>query len=175
MIKPKILITGITGFVGLHLLEEIKKKKLEQQYDFRVLLRKPIILPNFIQIFKGDLRNLNVLHSALEESNIIIHLASILDSSNKNLQHVNIKSSANIINTMKQDSKIIFLSSITVNYQDKTKYSNSKLVVENLIKKTCKHYTIIRPSWIYGNNSRSFEKLLSLIKQSLFIPIIKNK
>ncbi|MBI5228639.1 NAD-dependent epimerase/dehydratase family protein [Candidatus Micrarchaeota archaeon] len=167
-----VFVTGATGFVGRHLLAAVIHKRLANKFNFILLSRREVPVNPDFQLVVADLCDEDVVRKQVRKSDVVIHLASVLDSSDKNLEKVNVDASLDILRSLKKGAKFIFLSSATVNYPIKTRYANSKLIVEKRIKESNINYTIIRPSWIYGNGSRSFEKLLNYAKNSRVIPVI---
>lgn len=164
----KILITGSTGFIGSHLIEKIH----DTGYQITLLVRNQEKIDNQYQIINADILDYNKYLTFIPEFDLIVHLAAILDSSNPLIESVNYKATQLIIENMRADSKIVFLSSATVKYPIKSLYAKSKLDAEKIIENSGKSYVIIRPSWIIGKNSPSFCKLIHMINKFPVIPIV---
>jgi nucleoside-diphosphate-sugar epimerase len=169
--KKTVFITGITGFVGQHLLEKIIKKNLSDKYDFVFLSRRNLYLGPRYKLLVADVNDIAVTEQ-VRKSDVVIHLVAAIYSEDSNLKKLNIDSAMNVIKNMKGGAKLIFTSSIVVNYPVETEYANSKRFIEKEIQNSGINYTIIRSAWIYGNKSKSFEKLLNYAKNSKIIPII---
>ena len=74
----RAFITGASGFIGSHLLEELLKK----DYDIRVLIhRRDIQKRKEVEYIRGDILDFNLLRNAFEHSDVVFHLAAALGSS----------------------------------------------------------------------------------------------
>jgi GDP-4-dehydro-6-deoxy-D-mannose reductase len=74
----KVLVTGISGFVGLHLTEFLLKKKFKVVGTVFEAAESLGGLEEKIEIFKGDLLDPNFARTAIKKTNpnLIFHLAS---------------------------------------------------------------------------------------------------
>jgi len=78
--NKKILITGGAGFIGSHLAEKLAKDNQIVIYDnFHRNALKYTKLPNHpqVKIIKGDILDIQRLNEAVDEVDIVIHLAAI--------------------------------------------------------------------------------------------------
>lgn len=161
-----ILVTGATGFIGRYLTGALSKT-----YPVRCLVRKNSDitgLRNFnVDIAYGDLLFKDSLWPALDEIDLIYHLAGEVYSRKKNDYYKgNILATHNLLEACKEKGtkRIIFLSSIGV-YKpmaDKTLlteeskcepitfYGKTKLDAEEMVKKYNIPWVIVRAPVIYG-------------------------
>jgi len=161
-----ILVTGATGFIGRYLTEALSKN-----FSVRCLVRKNrdiTSLRNFnVELILGDLLVKESLRSALDEIDLIYHLAGEVYSRHKNDYYKgNTLATHNLLETCKEKNikRIIFLSSIGVYKPSTTKnllteesecepitfYGRTKLDTEELIKKYNIPWVIVRAPVIYG-------------------------
>lgn len=141
--KFNILITGSSGFLGSHLIDFLKKKKI----IFTVLKTNEI----------KDLNKkfLNFSH--------LIHLGFRI-CNNKKVMSKNLFDIKILKKYLNNETKFIFVSTIGLqifkNSQNfnQNKYYYSKLECENFIKKSFHNYTILRLPNVYG--SRQSNKFL---------------
>ena len=84
MNQKQILITGGAGFIGSHVADKL----YDMGHEVRILdsLRKPIhlkgkpdYLNNRFDFIKGDVRDKKTMQKALEDVNIVFHLAAYQD------------------------------------------------------------------------------------------------
>jgi len=78
----KILVTGGAGFIGSHTVDLL----LERGHEVRILdsltppvhpkRKKPAYIPNDVDFIIGDVRNRNDMEKALQDIEIVIHLAA---------------------------------------------------------------------------------------------------
>jgi nucleoside-diphosphate-sugar epimerase len=161
-----ILVTGATGFIGRHLA-----RALSEIYSVRCLVRKTSdisCLRNFnVDLTYGDLLATNSLGTALDEIDIIYHLAGEVYSRKKEDYYKgNVLATHNLIEACKEKGlkRIIFLSSVgvykpvaakTLLTEDSvcgpiTIYGKTKLDAEELVKKHNIPWVIVRAPVIYG-------------------------
>jgi nucleoside-diphosphate-sugar epimerase len=159
-----ILITGGSGFIGLHIFELLKKKHKIFIYD----LKKPIFCNNFI---KGDLSNKKQIKLILKRNkiNCIIHLAAFLgvkqtEKKPHKVIDTNVIKMKNLLESLEKTNVryFVFSSSSEVygetlgksgayeidNPEPKSLYGHSKIIGEHLIKSYSKifnfNYLIVR-------------------------------
>ncbi len=177
----KILITGATGFVGIHLIEKI----VDKNYSIRVFVKKKDI-PDFeknlekikkldVEIVYGDLREKKSLLKVLEDIDIVVHLAAIIRSTNKKeFYDVNVKGTKNLIDACKANKirRIIVTSTIAAYRPHKGCYGKTKEIADNLFLKADIDLTILIPPLIYGKGSQGFKKIIKYIKKFPFFILL---
>ncbi len=147
----KILITGSQGFLGKHLIPQLKADG-----------------HNCI-FFTGDIRNKKDVIKLWEEKvDIIVHLAAQIKGKDSRLFYeVNQAGTENILEICREikPRSFIFLSSIRVLSAYQNPYSLSKKAAEAAVIKSGVPYIILRPSLLYGpgdkNNLGFFFSLLA--------------
>lgn len=174
-----ILVTGATGFLGTYLIPKL----VENGYKVRCLVRQSsdtsLLKRLNVETTYGDITDKKSIEASLDNVDIIVHLATILNSSDERIYEVNVKGAENLIdavkNTKREIKKIIVLSSASVLKNDFClSYPRTKLMAENLFLSSGLNCVIVRPTWIYGKGSKSFSNLVKNITKSPFIPVIGN-
>jgi len=160
----KIFIIGGTGFIGKRLV----KKLIEMnKYDLTLLVRNNEESRDFnVKTKIGDMFDKESVEKAMEKYDVVMHLAS---SHLKGKEFENYNGAENIIEACKKTKigRIIFISSMAAKRNFLDDYGQTKLKIEDLIKKSGINYTIFRPSMVYS------EDYLSQIGRSLnSIPLI---
>jgi NADH dehydrogenase len=158
--KKTILITGCNGYVASNLIEYLRNK-----YKIISIGRSN----NQINI-----DNYNQVSESIKKSNIIIHLASIINPFDRDIFKINVDYTKFLVDKAKKyNKKFIYLSTQNVLF-GKDNYSKSKKEAEKLVK-ILKNHVILRPTVIYGKNEKRYiGKLITFIKKSFFVPIIGN-
>ena len=177
----KILITGVTGFIGSNLYDFLSSK------DYSVIgishSQNNTLFP------KISLLNYTKLNSFMEKNNfdIVIHLASLIEHSDPlKILNVNYNSTFNLLKSCVKNnvSNFIFSSSHAVygktrylpidethNTYSKTSYGISKLMGENLCKLFNNNFnlntSILRISSVYGKNQPKTKLVPNLILNSM--------
>jgi dihydroflavonol-4-reductase len=185
----KAFITGASGFIGTHLVEEL----LRQKWQVRVLLHKRE-LPNQekLQVFRGDIRDANNLKDVLKDTDVLFHLAAALGASRiskKEFYAINAKGTENVLNAAAEAGvgKVIHFSSAGVlgsvkenkavgeDYQthpidiyDMTKLEGERTALN--IAKRGLDVVVIRPGWAYGpGDTRTFKLIKAVAKKRFFL------
>ncbi len=176
-----ILITGGLGYIGMELakLYSGKSRKINvtvidnNYYSQRVAQLKRWNI-KFKQI---DILDNDNLSEYVEQADIVYHLAGITDvptvkdesniSHEKNIYNVGVIGTRNILNSLSNDSKIVFPSTHVIFEGLKTteknikenrnplpvlNYSKGKYQSEQDISKSGKNYVILRLGSVYGNS-----------------------
>ncbi len=188
----KILITGANGFVGSSLCATLCQRGV----DFVPAVRKADLNG---QISVGDLSPDTNWDMALEECDVVIHLAARVhvmnDSASDPLaafRAVNVDATLNLARqaVAKGIKRFVFVSSIKVNGEETTThpftafdepapidpYGQSKLEAEialrELGKVTGLEVVIVRPPLVYGPGVRAnFRRLMQLVKTGVPLPL----
>lgn len=186
----KILITGATGFIGQHLLEELKSDEV----SIRIISRKQshslwCANKNF-ETFTGDLSDKSSLEPAFREVDIVINLAAELREPGR-YHETNIQGVENLIELSEKNKvkKIIHLSStgvvgmqysrkkVVINAQSpchpQNEYERTKLQSELLLRtQNTTDVVILRPTNVFGENHprKYLLEFLQRVKSGVAIP-----
>lgn len=111
-----ILVTGATGLVGSHLLQALLNKGEKVRALYRSIIPT---MPNAEKVdwVKGDILDVLSLEEAMQGVQQVYHCAAVVSfhpSQKKNLHHVNIEGTANVVNAALDAgiSKMVFMSSV---------------------------------------------------------------
>ena len=171
--KLKILITGSLGFLGKHLVAELKNDK---NFELLCLTRKnedTSYLQNLgINYQTCDLLDKLSIDPHIKNSDLIIHLAAKLRSKNdeEKLKN-NVESTQNILDCCSEKQRIVFSSS-TLSDNPLDAYGKSKKICEDIIMDSKIPYTILRMSIIFGPNDDAYiTKIIKSINSGKSLPI----
>ena len=170
----KILITGGEGNIGKRLVPKL----MELKHTITLLLRQnKLSSDRLVKIVKGDLLNQESLLKATENIDLVVHLAGITHTNNKELYYnVNTKGTKNLITACQKNKvkKFIYISSRTAGI-DGGAYAHSKLLAEGEVKKSSMDWIILRVAEAYGASEKeAITRLIKTIKKVFFVPIIGN-
>lgn len=195
--RPKILLTGGTGFVGRPLLEAL----VTAGYPVVNVTRQSaaIALPGVQSCVIPTLSGDNNWSASLKGVEVIIHSAGrahIMNETHSNplqaFREVNVDATLNLARQAAQAGvkRFIFVSSVKVNGEETERnrafkpsdvpaplddYGVSKLEAEQalmaLAKQTAMNVVIIRPVLVYGPGVKAnFEKMLATVDKGLPLP-----
>ena len=113
------LVTGATGFLG----HRIVKMLLDEGKKVRVFVRQDYN-DTRVEVFKGDLMDLESIRNAVEGVDVVFHTASFISwnpNDTAKLKKINIQATRDIIEACKEFkvSKLIYTSSIDAIYEGK--------------------------------------------------------
>jgi len=189
----KILLTGGSGFIGSHFREKLNNVELVN-LDIKV----PSINDNpKHQFIQGDIRDVNDVDKAIQDCDVIIHLAAIWDDFSVDDSFyfdTNVNGTKVLIEKAKEKGikKFINYSSVSIYgeyafacvehetpYIPVNAYGKSKLEAEQLFEEWIKHdldvsVIHLRPSVVFGeNNYGNIYRLINQISSGLYFNINK--
>jgi len=171
--KLKILVTGSLGFLGKHLVTELKNDK---NFELLCLTRKndntSYLQNRGIAYQTCDLLDKISIEPHIQKSDLIIHLAAKLRSKNddEKLKN-NVESTQNILDCCSDKQRIIFSSS-TLADNPLDAYGKSKKICEEIIMNSKIPYTILRMSIVFGPNDDAYiSKIIKSINSGKYLAI----
>lgn len=190
----KALITGATGFIGSHLVEEL----VDQDWNVTCLVRsrsRTSSLRKFpVNLLRGSFHDTHFLSEAVKGQEYIFHLAARIRSARREVyEETNHLFTRNLAQACLQANpdvnRFVYVSSIAAagpskngTVEDETQtpaptseYGRTKLKGENAVTEIWDRMdaTIIRPPNVYGSRQQETELLIKLIKKRI-VPVLKN-
>ena len=187
-----ILVTGATGFIGRHLIQDLPKEG-NKIYCFVRNINKAIPLKKYgVELLFGDVTDKISLQQLKERNiDIVYHCSGLVESKNiEKLRDVNVNGTINVCDIMIEAgiSKMVYVSSVAVvtgNPQtpltddlplsSSNIYGQSKLEAEQEVleyRKKGLKIAIIRPCMIYGPDEPHMLPLLVKLAKKRCLPII---
>jgi len=188
-----ILITGATGFIGSHLIDELLKKKEKVRILARKVNRDEKLKQHGLEIYSGSLENIDSLTEATKDVKTVYHLAAMLggpDVTYKQLYNTNVVGTENLIRACVKNNvkRFVYISSVaamgptrhmadeTTKCNPVTDYDKTKYFSEIAVRKSELDWTIIRPTMVYGPGEiRNKAKMFRLIQKGFFAIIGNGK
>ncbi len=173
--KKKILVTGGSGFLGIHVIEAL----LKNDHTVRVfdLNKLPYELSD-VEFIKGNLNELESLNKACKGIDIVFHFAAFSDldkakDSPLDTVNINILGTLNLLEAARKNkiNQVIFSSSIYVHsrtggFYRVTKHS-CELLLEEYFNQYGINYTILRFGTLYGPMADENNSVYLYLKEAL--------
>jgi len=165
MIKKKVLVTGGSGFLGVHLARKLIKDNYEVTlFDIDPLDAKDLI--GKVKYIKGDVRNKKIVENVIKQQDYVVHAAAALPilREKKIIFDVNINGAKNVLDATLQNKvkRLVFISTTAV-------YGIPKHLPE-------RETNPLDPIGYYGESKVATEKLcLEYSKKGLSVNILRPK
>lgn len=165
-----ILVTGRNGFIGQELTPVLKK---EHRIISIVRQAKEHMDYSGEELIVNDIRNVGTEDVRRHHIHVIVHLAAKIRGKTKAIEENNITSSKAIFNIAESlKIPVVFLSSTNVLFQDVLgRYTRSKRICEDLLKRLSVNYLIIRVPLVIGENSLSMQSIRKFYEKFRFFPL----
>lgn len=159
--KPSILITGASGFVGRTLIGKLDHSEFNKVY---LLVPEPDVPDSLkkhgenVVILHGDITDPEVHKIIPDNINILLHMAAITGKAARTeYEKVNFEAFKDIVISGKKRGleKVLFISTIAVKFSKRKRYfySFSKEKAEQFLQESGIAYSIMRPTMILGSGS----------------------
>lgn len=172
-----VLVTGGTGFVGRHVIHQLKLCG----HTVRVLVRPQQAstgsLPPEVETVSGDITQPATLEPAVAGCQGVIHLVGIIrefPSRGITFNRLHTQATQNIIQAMHNQGvpRLLHMSANGARENATTAYHQTKWQAEQAVRQSSLNWTIFRPSLIYGAGSPFLDMLLKQVRLLPIVPVI---
>ena len=176
----RAFLTGATGFVGGHLVDQL----LAGGHHVTALVRTPskgaALAERGVTLVQGDLRDLRALREGAADADVVYHLAALTGAVNEaEFLTANREGTANALNAAMASPRrprLVYVSSMAAGGPSRrgtpkhdasddhpvTMYGRSKLAGERMLRASEHPWVILRPPTVYGPRDR--DNLLTVFK-----------
>lgn len=166
-----VLVTGGTGFVG----SRLSRRLVDLGYQVRVLTRRAErgkgLASERCTIVEGDARDPDVCRRATQGTDAVVHLIGILVESRKGLyREAHVQATRHLLAAAKENGvrRWLHMSALGSRPYAPSRYHQTKWTAEELVRSSELHWTIFRPSVIYGAGDHFLTVLHDLFSRPLF-------
>ena len=177
--NKKFLILGGSGFVGKSITQNLlasgARVVVLTRNSNKIKSLKVSGYPGQLEIISGNIFEDGLLELLIEDKYAVINLCGILYEKIKDEFYTIHNFLPNMISKLCNKfsiKKFIHISALGVSKDSSSKYSLTKALGEENIKKNFKSSVILRPSIIYGKGDNFFGLFSKISKFAPFIPII---
>ncbi len=171
-----VLVTGPTGFLG----RRVVQKLLDHSYQVRCLVHRPgrerIFPPGSVDVYYGDVGDVDALASACRGVEQVIHLVAIIrESRDATFDRVNRAGVEKVVAAAKAGGSVrqfIQVSAVSAVNNPAFPYLHSKWLGEQAVINSGLPYTIIRPSVIFGEGDEFLNALAALVRLFPLVPVV---
>lgn len=186
----RVFVTGGTGRVGRVVVEKLLSRKHSVVLLARDLSKARKMFGKRVEVVEGGLLNVGegVLLAALEKSDVVVHLAALLDftASRGQVFRENVEATKRLAGACVKAnvSKFVFMSSCSIYHgivgriSEETPpkpygfYGESKLAAERVVKESRLKYVVLRAPAVYGPGfSEGFGVVVKLASKGL-MPVL---
>ena len=174
----KVFLTGATGFVGSHILQDL----LEAKHTVVALVRegsesKLPVNPEQLEIVQGDALNKSSYQESISGCDAVINLIGIIrefPQKGINFERMHVRTTQFLVEAglAKDVDRYIQMSALGVSHESDSKYFTTKARAEDMIRASGLNHTIIRPSLIFGPGDEFINYFADIIRKFHTIPVI---
>lgn len=172
-----ILVTGATGFVGLHLVNALRGSGKE----VRCLIRDPNstaaawLRGRGAEVVAGDVTDEGTIVRAAEGVEVVIHLVAVIQQRGPaTFAEINYRGTLHALDAARRASvkRFIHLSALGADPASPYPYLRSKGLAEEAVRQSGLEFTIFRPSVIFGEGDEFIRMQAALVKALPIVPIV---
>lgn len=171
--RKTVLITGATGFIGRRLAAV-----LSDQYAVRGLVRHlaraKALLPDNVELARGDLTDAASLKAAVAGADAVVHLAA-LKGDEPDIVAVNVGGAHNLVAACEAAGvrRVINVGTQAARLPRRGAYGDTKAQADAVFAASGLEVTTLLPSVVYGPEDPGvFGKLVRLTATAPFVPVI---
>jgi uncharacterized protein YbjT (DUF2867 family) len=171
-----ILVTGGSGFVGGHVVHELRGRDLPARCLVRDERKASKLAAWGCELVEGDVTDPGSLRSALSGVDTVVHLVAIRQGREEQFQRVMVDGTRELIAAAKEAGVGRFVHMSALGTSDETKdlvpYFHAKWENERMVQTSGLSYVIFRPSFVFGPDGGILPTFVKLAKLSPVTPII---
>lgn len=163
------MILGGNAAISKNLIDLVIK---DVKYSLTVVARSNHKTNKNVHYIDTDYFNLENYKEQLHKSDYLFYAIGITNGSDQEIEKINIQLFTTIAKELNTKTKIIFISSASMLFNDNT-YANSKLAAEKILSETGNQFVSLRPTVMYGKyDQNNLIKMENIIKMLPIVPVI---
>jgi len=171
-----ILVTGGSGFVGGHVVHELRGRDL----PVRCLVRDPRKASKLeawgCELVRGDMTDAASLRGAVEGVETVVHLVAIRQGRERDFEQIMVEGTRALLAAAKEARVARFVHMSALGTSEQTKdlvpYYRAKWAAEELVRAAGVPYVIFRPSFVFGPDGGILPTFAKLARLAPVTPIV---
>jgi NADH dehydrogenase len=171
-----ILVTGATGFVGGHVVHELRGRDL----PVRCLVRDPSKASTLAgwgcELVQGDVTDPESLRRAAARADTVVHLVAIRQGPERDFQRIMVDGTRYLLAAAREADVRRFVHMSALGTSEETKdlvpYYRAKWETEQLVRGSGIPFVIFRPSFVFGLDGGILPTFVKLARLTPVTPII---
>lgn len=170
-----VLVTGATGFLGRHVVQQL----LETNHEVRAMVRRPgseSVFPTPpTDVCYGNVTDPDAVVEACRGVSEVIHLVAVIRGGPRQFDAINRQGTANVVAAAKEAGSIrrfVHVSALGADNAPNLRYLHSKWQGEQEVVNSGLPHVIIRPSLIFGPGDEFTNAVAALVRSSPVTPVI---
>jgi uncharacterized protein YbjT (DUF2867 family) len=173
-----ILVTGGNGFVGGHVVHELRGRDLPVRCLVRDLRRGAKLAAWGCELVEGDVTDPKSLAGAVDGADTVIHLVAIRQGRREQFQRIMVDGTRGLLTAAKDAGVRRFVHMSALGVSEETKdlvpYYGAKWENEQQVWGSGIPHVIFRPSFVFGPDGGILPTFVKLAKLTPVTPIIGN-
>lgn len=167
MSLPRVFLTGGSGFIGRHLLEELLASGIAVTVLDRSGTLTAPTTQGAVRVVRGDLLDPAAYRDALGECDVVVHLAAATGNASRATHHRDTEQATTALCDAARAagvSRLLLVSSVAVSFPDRSgyPYALAKERAEHLVAESGLRHMIVRPTIVLGPDAPVLRSLTTL-------------
>jgi NADH dehydrogenase len=170
-----ILVTGGTGFVGGHVVHELRGRDLSVRCVVRDPHKAAKLAAWGCELVQGDVTDSAALRRAVDGVDAVVHLVAIRQGRDRDFERIMVGGTRDLLAAAKEVGVRRFVHMSALGTSEETKdlvpYYGAKWETEQLVRGSGLPYVIFRPSFVFGPDGGILPTFVKLARYTPVTPI----
>jgi uncharacterized protein YbjT (DUF2867 family) len=170
-----ILVSGGTGFVGGHVVHELRGRDLSVRCVVRDPHKAAKLAAWGCELVQGDVTDSAALRRAVDGVDAVVHLVAIRQGRDRDFERIMVGGTRDLLAAAKEVGVRRFVHMSALGTSEETKdlvpYYGAKWETEQLVRGSGLPYVIFRPSFVFGPDGGILPTFVKLARYTPVTPI----